>query len=214
MIHRSRQELSPTVEISGDQSIPRVVAGRITGLLVDWSQGNGEAIDSLMPLVYDELRHLARGRRRRQWPDGAVRTTSLVHETYLRLIDQDRVRWRNRCHFYSTASHLMRRVLIDEARRQASVKRGGRVVTISFEGLTDFSAAKPAELIAVDEALRDLGILDPELGKIVEMRFFGGFSNREVGGALGISISTVTRRVRLARAWLMRYLKGEEGDRS
>ncbi len=184
----------------------------ITDLLGEWSRGDDRASERLFTVVYDELRLLARGHLRRRSPNQEpFRTTTLVHEVYLRLIDQKRATWRHRSHFFWVASQLMRRVLVDEARRRATAKRGGAVPKVRFEDLEDFSAAGPRELIALDEALQDLAKLDPELEKIVEMRFFGGLSNREIGDSLELSSATVNRRVRSARAWLLRYLD-EESD--
>ena len=187
-------------------------AGDVTGLLVDWSNGDEQALDRLMPLVYDELRRLASRYLRRERPDHTLQTTALVHEAYLRLVDQRRVRWRNSLHFVALSAQIMRRILIDHARSHRYAKRGGKSRKVSLEEAPEVSAEQAPDLLEVDEALTKLTAVDAQLGRIVELRFFGGLKSEEIAEVLGISVPTVTRRWRLAKAWLYRHLAGEVPD--
>ncbi len=181
-------------------------AGDVTQLLVEWSNGVEEAEAKLIPLVYEELRRLAARYLRRERSDHTLQTTALVHEAYLRLVDQRRVEWRNSLHFYALAASMMRRILVDHARGRQVAKRGGGAPKLSLEDVPELSSERARHLTAVDEALTSLAEIDPELSKIVELRFFGGFGNSEVAELLGVSVPTVVRRWRLAKAWLFRYL--------
>jgi len=175
---------------------------RITDLLVAWNDGRPEALEALLPLVYAELRSLASGYLRRERGDHTLQPTALVHEAYLRLVDQRRVKWRNRAHFYGIAARMMRRVLVDHARAKHAVRRGGGV---EFVPLVDdqASASVPGvDVIALDEALERLAALDERQAQIVELRYFGGLSIEETAEALGISDATVAREWTAARAWL------------
>lgn len=190
-------------------SSPGVVTpGVVTQLLEEWTEGNAEAFDKLVPLIYDELRRLAR-RVRRERGGHTLQTTALVHEAYLRLVDQTRTHWRNRAHFLAIAARMMRRIVVDHARRQAYAKRGGKLRRLPLEEAPDLSVERAPEMLALDDALKSLAEIEPQLSEIVEMRFFGGLDNRELGQVLGVSIPTVTRRLRLGRAWLYRYFAGE-----
>ncbi len=183
----------------------------VTRLLIDWSNGDTSAADDLMPLVYDELRRRAKSYLRRERPGLTLQATALVHETYLRLIDQNSVHWRNRLHFFALAAKLMRRVLVDHARGHLAAKRGGRLERIELEGSGELAIEKPEHLIALDEALTRLRQENEQLSRIVELRFFGGCRNEEIAELLEISIPTITRRWRLAKAWLYHHLT-EEGS--
>jgi len=187
------------------QSTPKGV----TQLLVDWSYGNQEALNALMPLVYDELRRLARSYMRRERPGHTLATTGLVHEAYLRLVDQN-VNWQNRAHFFGVAAQMMRRVLLDHAKSHQRAKRGGGAVKISLEGPILLSEAPDMNLVALDEALSRLEKMDPQRGRIVELRFFGGLSNEEASEVLNVSPATVQRQWAGARAWLYHELQRDE----
>ena len=181
----------------------------VTTLLQQWSDGDQEALDKLMPLVYDELRSIASAYLQRERQAHTLQTTALVNEAFLRLIDQRRVHWRNRTHFYGIAAQLMRRVLIDHARAHQTNKRGKGQVTLLLDEAFNVSTERDAELIALDDALKSLAEIDPRKAQIVEMRFFGGMTAEEIAEALGISTETVKRQWRLAKAWLYRELNKE-----
>ncbi len=179
----------------------------ITRLLLAWGDGDQQALDQLMPFVYDELRRLAKGYMRHQRSDHTLQATALVNEAYLRLIDSSRVRWQNRTHFFAISAQLMRRVLVDFARAKNAEKRGGREQQVSFDEALPASFEKESELLALDEALKELAALDERQSRIVEMRYFGGMTEEEIAEALGISTRTVRRDWTVARAWLFRELK-------
>jgi RNA polymerase sigma-70 factor (ECF subfamily) len=176
-------------------------SGKITELLKQLTAGNREAESKLVPLVYEQLRRLAASYMRRERPNHTLQPTALVHEAYLKLMDQRRVSWQNRSHFYRLAAHLMRRILVDHAREVNASKRAkGQKVALD-ESLA-YSKEKPSELLAIDEALGRLAETEPRLGQVVELRFFGGCSEEEIAGILGVSARTVKRDWKLARAWL------------
>ena len=175
--------------------------GEITQLLKELSHGNREAETRLVPLVYRELRHLASRYMRRERPDHTLQPTALVHEAYLKLVEQRRVSWESRAHFYCVAARLMRRVLLDHAREVKAAKRGGGQ-KIPLEPSLVYSEERPGELLEVDEALTRLAERDPRQGRVVELRFFGGCSEDEIARILGVSSRTVKRDWRIARAWL------------
>ena len=178
----------------------------VTQILHDWSGGDARAPERLMPFVYDELRRLARAFLAREREGHTLQPTALVNEAYLRLIDQTRVDWQNRAHFYGIASRMMRRVLIDHARAHATDKRGGRAVRLSLEDVELPAEQRAAGLVALDEALERLGQMDERKSRVVEMRFFGGMSDEEIAGALGVTTRTVLRDWKKARLWLYREL--------
>ncbi len=184
----------------------------VTQLLVNWNNGDQAALDELLPLVNDELRRLARNYLRRENPGHTLQPTALVNEAYLRLIDQKHVQWQNRAHFFGIAAQLMRRILVDHARRHAYAKRGGGAIQVSFHEGMAVTEAKTAELLAVHEALEQLTKLDARKGHIVELRFFGGLSLEEVAEVLSISSPTVQREWRAAKAWLHRLLTEGNND--
>ena len=181
-------------------------AGDITELLVRWNAGEEGAESVLLPAVYSELQKLARRYLRHERPDHTLQATALVHEAYLKLIDQNRVVYKNRLHFYGLAASMMRRILVEHARSRSALKRGGSVRQISLEEVAEVSGQGSDDLVAVDEALSALHEENPELARIVELRFFGGFENREVADLLEISIPTIVRKWRVAKAWLYRYM--------
>lgn len=201
------------IDRSSDPAPPsdpgRSPPGEITHLLLAWRDGDEQALLEIVPLVYDELRRRAAARLRREPSDSTLEPTALVHEVYLRLIDQTQVDWRSRAHFFALAALMMRRVVIDHARRRRYAKRGGGVLTITLDEAPERPAPAAADLLTLDQALTELGGVDPELARLVELRFFGGLTQREIGEVLGCSVPTVTRRWRLARAWLYHFL--EEG---
>lgn len=176
--------------------------GEITRLLVEIKGGNRRAQSELMPLVYAELRRLARGYMRGERPDHTLQATALVHEAYLKLVEEPAIDWQGRAHFFAVAAQLMRRILVDHARAHQAAKRGGLDHKISLEEELIFSEAKSAELLALDEALVRLAEQDPRQARIVELRFFGGLSIEEIAEVLQISPRTVKRDWNMARAWL------------
>ncbi len=180
----------------------------VTHLLLAWCDGSQQALDELMPLIYDELHRLAARTMRRERSDHTLQPTALVNEAYLRLIDQRRVRWRNRAHFIGVAAQLMRRVMVKHAERLRTAKRGGGVRPVVFEEALAPDKATEAHILALDEALVRLQKLDQRQGQIVELRYFGGLSGQEIADFLDISRRTVDREWRLARTWLKRELTG------
>jgi len=188
------------------------VPGPVTQLLVAWTDGNRAALEELMPAVYPELRRIAGRYLRRERVGHTLQPTALVHEAYVKLIDQDRARWQNRAQFFGVAAQLMRRILVDHAREHAAGKRGGGARPIT---LVDAMAASPdrgIDVLALDEALARLTAHYPEQGRLVELRFFGGLTIEETGQVLGLSPATVKRQWVVARAWLLANL--DAGARS
>lgn len=184
----------------------------VTGLLIDWSNGNQAALDELLPLVNSELRKLASRYMRRESPGHSLQTSALVNEAYLRLIDQKNVRWQNRAHFFGIAAQLMRRILIDHARSHQYQKRGGGAIQVSLDEAAAVTEARAAELLAIDEALEKLTAMDIRKGRIVELRFFGGLTEEETAEVMKISVPTIQREWRAAKAWLHRMLTDGEND--
>jgi len=179
----------------------------VTELLVRWRQGDREAQERLMELVYADLRRRAAGYLRRERPGHTLQPTALVHEAYLRLLDQDRVVWQNRTHFLAVAASMMRRVLVDHSRRQKARKRGGSGTRVTLDDAFSPVATRGLDLLALDEALAELAALDEQLARIVELRAFGGLEVEETANALGISPATVKRRWTFALAWLQHRLR-------
>lgn len=175
----------------------------ITQLLIAWGDGRLEALEDLMPIVYADLRRLAAGYMRREAAGHALQPTALVHEAYVRLVDQKRVKWRNRAHFFGVAAGLMRRILVDAARRRRAEKRGGGWERVTLAG--DEAAPgshREVDVLALHEALERLAEFDPQQERIVELRYFGGLTIEETAEVLGISTATVAREWRIAKAWL------------
>jgi RNA polymerase sigma-70 factor (ECF subfamily) len=180
----------------------------VTQLLLIWRQGDPDALDRLLPLVYAELHRIAHARMRAESPGcQTIQTTALVHEAYVRLVDGTRVAWQNRAHFYAVCARLMRRILVDRARARGSIKRGGEVRQIAFGEWQGAVPARDEELLALDEALGRLSKSDHRKGRVVEMRYFGGLTVEETAEALGVSPETVTRDWKVARLWLLHELK-------
>lgn len=180
----------------------------VTELLLLWNAGNDQALEDLTPLVYDDLRRVARAVLSRELPGHTLSATALVHEVYLRLVDQRRVKWENRAHFLGAAAHIMRRVLVDHARAKSAAKRGGGVRPVAIEEDAASVEAVADEILDLDHAMTRLGALDTRKVRIVEMKFFGGMTNQEVACALGLSDATVERDWKLARAWLINAVAG------
>ena len=182
----------------------------VTQVLLDWSSGEKGAAERLMPLVYDELRSLARRYLQRERSDHTLQATSLVHEAYLRLVDQSTMTWENRAHFFSVAAQVMRHLLVDHARSQQTAKRGGAREKLEFDEALAPSEPPTVDLLALDDALRELVTFDERKSRIVELRFFGGMTTEEIGAVLEISPSTIRREWRIAKAWLRRkIIEGE-----
>ena len=180
--------------------------GEATQLLIEWSGGDQAALEKLTPLIYDELHRLA-GRLMRQERGGhTLQATALVHEAYVRLVDQRSMRWQNRAHFFAIAARLMRRILIDYARRRNYAKRGGGAPRVSLDDVAVFSDERAAELVALDEALEALAAIDPRQSRVVELRFFGGLTVEETAEVLKISYDMVKREWATAKAWLYREM--------
>ncbi|MBD3162806.1 MAG: sigma-70 family RNA polymerase sigma factor [Candidatus Latescibacteria bacterium] len=184
-----------------------------TRILTDVTGGERSAVDRLFPLVYDELRRLARGHMRNQPSDHTLDATALVHEAYLKLIDQSQIGWENRAHFFAIAARAIRQILTDHARRKGRIKRWGGLRKAPFEESLVISGAAPrTDALAVEEALRRLGRRYPGYERIVEMRFIGGLTNEETAEVLGVSTRTIERRWRFGRAWLYRELLAGDTD--
>ena len=178
----------------------------ITALLMAWGGGDKAALDRLMPLVYQELRRLARRQMRRERQGDTLQTTALVNEAYLRLVDYERVQARDRNHFLAIAAQAMRRILIDRARSRRSDKRGSNPQRISLDEVAEVADARAADLLALDEALQALSTIDPRKAQLVELRYFGGLTIEETANVLGVSTPTVERDWHTARIWLHREI--------
>ncbi len=178
----------------------------VTQLLLEWRSGNQQALDRLMPLVYDELRRLAGHYMRSERPEHTLQATALVNEAYLRLVDL-KVSWQDRAHFFAVAARLMRRLLVDHARAHHRAKRESGGPKLSLDDAVEVSAEPAANVLMLDEALTRLAEFDPRKSEVIELHFFGGLSNEEVAEALGVSRATVQRELRLAKAWLNHELQ-------
>ncbi len=182
----------------------------ITQLLVAWNQGDNLALDRLVPLVEAELRRLARTYMRRERESHTLQTTALINEAYVRLIDAHNVAWQSRAHFYGIAAHLMRRILVDFARKRNYRKRGGGSHQISFDETMAISVSADPNIVWLDEALTELARIDERKARVVELRFFGGLTEKETAAALTVSPETVRRDWRLAKSWLLRQLNQDQ----
>ena len=184
----------------------------ITQMLIDWSNGDREALDRLIPAVYAELRRQAARHLRRERYGHTLQTTDLIHEAYLRLVDQKNVRWQNRAHFFAVSAQLMRRILVDHARRRHRAKRGGSGITLPLdEGLLVVAEKSGVDLLALDEAMTRLASIDERQSQIVELRFFSGLTIEETATVLGVSLTTVKDDLNMAKAWLRREIGGVKG---
>jgi RNA polymerase sigma factor (TIGR02999 family) len=180
----------------------------ITGLLEQWSGGNQAALDRLYPLVYEELRRIARSYMKREPKGHTLQTTALINEAYVRLVDQHSVHWQNRSHFFAISAQIMRRILVDHARRYLHAKRGGGARKISLDEGMIVAKERSEEVLMLDEALTSLARMDPRRSQVVELRYFAGLNNKEIATVLKISENTVMRDWNLARAWLYQQLSG------
>ena len=184
----------------------------VTKLLVLWSKGDQAALESLVPLVYEELRRVARYYLRQEKQNHTLSSTALVHEAYLKLVNQKEVNWQNRAHFFGVAAQMMRRILVDHARRRAYAKRGGGATTLALDEAMGTPKRREVDLVALDDALDSLAKLDERQSRMVELRFFGGLSIEETSEVLGVSAPTVKREWASARAWLYREISGGSLD--
>jgi RNA polymerase sigma-70 factor (ECF subfamily) len=182
-------------------------ASETTQLLLDWADGDEAALDALTPHIYRELKGMAAGFIRREREEYTLQPTALVHEVYLKLVDVRKAGWKGKAHFYAACAQIMRRILVDAARRRSTGKHGGDLKRIELEEIPDLSNLKGSRLIALDDALNELAESDHRKARIVELRYFGGLSVAETAAVLKVSEETVTRDWRLARAWLMAQLE-------
>jgi RNA polymerase sigma factor (TIGR02999 family) len=181
----------------------------VTQLLQDWSDGDQSALEKLLPLVEADMHRLARRYMRKESPDCVLQTTALINEAYIRLIKGKKMRWQNRVHFFGVSTRLMRQILVDYARKQHRLKRGGAVIKVSLEEAVAVAQERGEDVVALDEALISLSAIDRRQSLIVELRFFGGLSVEEVAEVLKVAPRTVQREWTLARAWLYRELSTE-----
>jgi RNA polymerase sigma factor (TIGR02999 family) len=182
----------------------------VTQLLLGWGNGDKQALDQLLPVVYDELRRQAARYLRRERVGHTLQTTALIHEAYIRLVDQKKVRWQNRAHFFGIAAQLMRRILVDHARTKKRAKRGGSDVRVSLAESTLMAKSRDLDVIALDQALDRLAQVDEQQAKVVELRFFSGLSVEETAEVLQISTATVKREWSMAKAWLHREITDDK----
>lgn len=185
---------------------------QVTKLLNDWRNGDEFALERIMPLVYDELRVMAKRYMNSQPSGHTLQTTALIHEAYLKLAHDNDKRWENRKHFFGVAAQAMRHILVDHARSKSSEKRGGTTYVVSLDDVPVVSIERAAEIIALDDALKVLENLDARKGRVVELRYFGGFSVEETADVLNVSVETVTRDWRFAKTWLLRELGANNGS--
>ena len=178
----------------------------VTQMLLDWSEGDREALDKLIPIVYSELRLRAARYLRRERPGHTLQTTALIHETYLRLVEQKQVRWQNRAHFFGIAAQLMRRILVDHARQRDAAKRGGADLRLTLDDAMAAAPGRDVNLMALDETLTRLAEIDPRQSRVVELRYFSGLSIEETAEVLGVSPATVKLDWSMAKAWLRREM--------
>jgi RNA polymerase sigma factor (TIGR02999 family) len=193
-------------------SSPSPVQDQVTQLLADWSGGDNAALEKLIPIVQPELHRLARHYMHREREGHTLQTTALINEAYLRLVDVTHPRWNGSTHFFAVAAQLMRRIMVDHARRRQRLKRGADAVRVTLDETALVAESRAEELLALDEALEKLAAFEPRLCQIVEMRYFGGLSHAEIADVLKISATTVKRDWSAARAWLLAVLSGEDMD--
>ena len=197
--------------MSEGAALPERRTASVTELLTSWCAGDESALAQLTPLVHAELHRLARRQMRNERVDHTLQTTAVVNEAYLRLVDLTRVRWQDRAHFFAMAARLMRHILVDYARSHASAKRGGEIFSVSLDKAAVVCAEPSTDLVALDDALHALALLDARKSQVVEMRFFGGLTVQETADALGVSPETVMRDWQFAKKWLLRELSGRDG---
>jgi len=196
----------------GKETMPMPSPKNLTKLLVDWRNGDQEALNTLIPLVYEELHRVARRYLRHERPNHTLQTTALVHEAYLRLVDENDGNWRNRAQFIVVASQLMRHILVDYARNHNAAKRGGNFARVSFNEQMIVTENKGPDLMELDEALNRLATIDPEQSRVVELRVFGGLTVEETAEVLAVSPRTVKREWSMAKAWLHRQLSRQSSS--
>ncbi len=184
-------------------------SGEVTGLLAQWRAGDADAVDRLLPLVYEELRRLSARYLRRERQSHTLQPTALVHEAYLRLVGKDHPQWRDRVHFFAVAAQQMRRILVDHARAHGAAKRGGDATVVTLDETLVYDRDRASDLVALDEALVALAEIDERKARIIELRYFAGLTLQEAAEVLGVSTATVNNESRFARAWLHRRLAGE-----
>lgn len=182
----------------------------VTQLLIDWGAGDQAAFDRLVPMVYEELRRLAHHYMAREHVGHTLQTTALVNEAYLRLVDQNRVRWQNRAHFFGIAAQMMRRILVDYARKRRYAKRGGELIRVSLAEAAGLTEERAADVAALDEAMKSLEVIDPQQSRVVELRFFGGLTIEETAEVLKLSRDMVNREWATAKAWLYQEMSKSE----
>jgi RNA polymerase sigma factor (TIGR02999 family) len=192
------------------RQLVKLEVSETTELLLDWAHGNPAALDALTPRIYKELRRMAGGFTKRERNGQTLEATALVHELYLKLIDVRQVDWKGRAHFFAACAQIMRRILVDAARKRSANKHGGGLERFNVDDILDLGHSKDSRLVALDDALNELQEVDPRRARIVELRYFGGLSVEETAAALGISVETVTRDWRLARGWLLAELSAAE----
>jgi RNA polymerase sigma factor (TIGR02999 family) len=186
--------------------VPRESSNQVTELLVRWRGGDRNALDALMPLVYNELRRVAQRYLQRERSDHTLQGTALVHEAYVRLVGDDAPQWQNRAHFFAVAAQVMRRILVEHARSHGAAKRGAGACKLTLSAAESVSCRAEVDVVALDDALKTLAEMDPQQSRVVELKFFAGLSNEDTSEVLGISASTVKRDWNTARAWLFREL--------
>ena len=192
------------------QTMPLSPTEDVTGLLIDWSNGDQTAYERLVPLVYAELHRLSHHYMGRERSDHTLQTTALVNEAYVRLVDQKKTQWQNRAQFFGVCAELMRRILVDYARQRGYQKRGGGAQKVALDETLEISAEKTVDLVALDEALTRLAKFDPRKARVVELRFFGGMNVEETAEVMGIHANTVIRDWSAARAWLYKAVTSDE----
>jgi RNA polymerase sigma-70 factor (ECF subfamily) len=182
----------------------------VSHLLIAWGHGEPAALEQLTPQVYHELHKLARAYLRRGRPNQSLQPTALINEAYLRLLDQSQpIKWENRAHFFGIAARLMRMILVDHARTHRAAKRGGAAAAVTLDDGLAVATGRAPDVLEVDEALNSLAAVDERKAKVIEMRYFGGMAREEVAAALGLTLATVKRDLRLGEAWLRKFLAGE-----
>jgi RNA polymerase sigma factor (TIGR02999 family) len=180
----------------------------VTRLLRDWSSGNAEALNQLAPLVYEELHRIAGNFLRGERPGHTLQATALVHEAYIRLVEQDQPEWNSRAHFTAVAAHYMRQILVDHARKRNAVKRGSGDHAISLNDVVAYAPDRSESLLALDDALNELAAAAPDKCRMIEMHFFGGMTQEEIATVLSVHVNTVARHLRVAQAWLQSRMTG------
>lgn len=202
--------LNELIPAADGRPVPSDSPSQVTLLLSRWRAGDREALDALMPLVYEELRRLARHYLQQERPDHTLQSTALVHEAYVRLLGQDPPEWKSRTHFFGFAARLMRQILVDHARSHKAAKRGGNSLKLTLEEGLEHGRGKDLDVVALDDALNHLAELSPQQSQIVELRFFSGLTIEDTSEVLGISPATVKRSWTAARAWLFREMNRSE----